>query len=221
MTPFLPFLIVGAGELWLANHLPLWLGWFLGWAGISTSYVSFAYLVQRPRLLGKLDAPYTGFLMLLPFQLTVRGVATFVQGRMRHKRVELVPGLWVGVWPREGVPEMAQLDLTAELPRRGDSLRYHCVPMLDGAAAQEKHYLDAVRQVIGWRKEGLPVLVHCAYGHGRSVAVCIGVMIAEGHATSWEEALAMVRRLRPRAHLTFPQRRMVERAQSQLLHLAP
>lgn len=219
MTPFLPFLIVGAGELWASTHLPLWLGWFVGWAGASTSWVSFAYLIQRPRLLGKLDAPRAAFVMLLPFHLFARGAATVVQNRMRHRSVELVPGLWVGAWPRKGVPEMAQLDLTAELPRRGDSLQYHCVPMLDGDGAKDPHYLEAVQRVLAWRREGLPVLVHCAYGHGRSVAVCIGVMIAEGHAKDWEDAFAKVRLLRPRAHLTFPQLRMLKRLQGHLKEL--
>ena len=99
-------------------------------------------------------------------------------------------------------------------------MSYHCVPMLDGDSAGEHHYLEAVQKVMAWRREGKPVLVHCAYGYGRSVAVCIGVMIAEGHATDWEDALAKVQQLRPRARLSFPQRRMVAKAQPALRHLA-
>jgi hypothetical protein len=216
MTPFLPFLIVGTGELWASTHLPLWLGWAVGWAGASTSYVSFAYLVKSPRLLGKLDAPRLATVLLFPFLLFARSAATVVQNRMKKREVELVPGLWVGAWPRAGVPQMAQMDLTAELPRRGEALRYHCVPMLDGDGASDPRYLEAVTKVLAWRREGLPVLVHCAYGHGRSVAVCIGVMIVEGHARTWEEELVQVRQFRPRAHLTTPQRRMLGRLQDRL-----
>ncbi len=216
MGPFLPFLIVGGGELWLSTQVPVWAGWFVGWAGAATSYVSLAYFLGRPRMLGKLDAPRVATLALMPYHMFASGAATLVGRQMRKKSVEVSPGLWVGAWPRQGVPGMAQLDLTAELPRRGEALRYACVPMLDGAAAREQHFLEAVQQARQWRKEGLGVLVHCAYGHGRSVAVCIGVMVAEGLVEEWEEAHRMILHHRPRARMTAAQRQLIARMQPHL-----
>jgi protein-tyrosine phosphatase len=55
------------------------------------------------------------------------------------------------------------------------------------------------------------VLVHCAYGHGRSVAVAIAAMVEEGLAGTWEEAHARVLAVRPLARMTAAQRRLVAR----------
>ncbi len=212
MSPFLPFLVVGLGELGLSVFVPSWAAWLFVWAGVATTYVALAYLLGRPELLGKARAPRFAFWALLPFFLTARGAARVGARRMREWKVELVPGLWVGGWPRHGAPEYAQLDLTAELPRRGDALRYRCLPMLDGAAPDPVVWRAAVDQAVAWRAEGLPVLVHCAYGHGRSVAVCLGVMVAEGLAPTWEDAHRQVLAVRPRARMTAAQRAMVAAA---------
>lgn len=207
---FLPFLVVGATELWLASATPLWIAWFFAWAGGSTTWVSLAYLLGRPGMLGK--ESWLGYVALLPFLLFAQGVASGAKRQMRQWKVELLPGLWVGAWPDHGAPEHAQLDLTAELPRRGDALRYRAIPMLDGAPPSLESWRAAVDQAVAWRAEGLPVLVHCAYGHGRSVAVCLGVIVAEGHAATWEEAHAIVLKVRPRATMTAAQRKMVAEA---------
>jgi hypothetical protein len=212
LTPFLPFLFVGGSELWLATIVPAWAAWLFAWAGAGTTWVSLAYLAGRPGWLGKEAAPRVSFWALLPFHLVARGTARVGTRLIPQSRVEIAPGLWVGGWPRGGAPGMAQLDLTAELPRRGTALRYRCVPMLDGAPPDPAHWRAAVEQARTWRAEGLPVLVHCAYGHGRSVAVCIGVLVAEGLASSWEDAHARVLRVRPRAVMTPAQRRMVAAA---------
>jgi hypothetical protein len=212
VTPFLPFLIVGAGELWFATLVPAWAAWPFVWAGLGTSWVSLAYLLRRPAMLGKQSTPTLAFWALLPFLLTARGAARAGRRSMRAWKVELAPGLWVGGWPKEGAPEHAQLDLTAELPRRGEALRYRCLPMLDGAPPELEAWRAAVEQAVAWRAEGLPVLVHCAYGHGRSVAVCLGVMVAEGIAPTWEDAHRRVLAVRPRAKMTSAQRAMVAAA---------
>ncbi len=215
-TPFLPFLIVGGTELFLASLVPTWAAWLFVWAGSATTWVSAAYLLRRPGMLGKQAAPTLAFWALLPFLLTARGSAFVGLRAMAAWKVELAPGLWVGGWPRKGAPGHAQLDLTAELPRRGDALRYRNIPMLDGAPPSPEAWQEAVEQAVAWRREGLPVLVHCAYGHGRSVAVCIGVMVAEGLAPTWEEAHARVLAVRPRARMTEAQRRMLAEAVARL-----
>ena len=207
-TPALPFLVVAGLELGVAPLLPGWLAWAPAWAGAATAWVGLAYLLRRPGWLGKGRA--LAQLALLPFALTARGAARAGAHTMRDRwKVELIPGLWVGGWPRRGAPGLAQLDLTAELPRRGDAVRYRCVPMLDGAPPEPDAWKEAVDQAVAWRAEGLPVLVHCAYGHGRSVAVCLGVLVAEGRFPTWEAAHAHVLGLRPRATMTAAQRERV------------
>lgn len=209
MSPAVPFFVVGLGELALAALLPAWLAWAPAWAGAATTWVAVAYAAGRPGWLGKLHAPALAFWALLPYHLVARGSVVVSRRWLREERVEIAPGLWVGGWPRDGAPGLAQLDVTAELPRRGDAARYACIPMLDGAPVPPDAWRAAVAQARAWRAEGLPVLVHCAYGHGRSVAVVVGVLVAEGAAASWEEAHARVLAVRPLAKMTGAQRRQL------------
>lgn len=201
-----PLFVVAALELWVAAALPTWAAWFPAWCGLATGWVALAYAARRPAWLGKgrwyrwAWAPYLWF---------SAAVAAVAQRGGLIERQPIVPGLWVGGWPRKGAPGLAQLDLTAELPRRGDAARYRAIPMLDGATPRPEDWEAAVEQAIAWRREGLDVLVHCAYGHGRSVAVVVGVLVREGHAPHAEAAVEMVTKVRPRARMSPGQRSFV------------
>lgn len=209
MKPALTMLLVAAGEVWLASVTPAWAGWFLLWAGASTGWVGLAYALGRPELLGKQHAPRLAGVALWPFLAFARGVARAAQRAGLAERAEVAPGLWVGAWPRPGPSPFAHLDLTAELPRRAEPLAYRALPMLDGAAPAPETWEEAVRQVLAWRRSGMPVLVHCAYGHGRSVAVVVGVLVREGLEPDVESAHARVLRVRPRARMAAAQRALV------------
>lgn len=209
MKPALSMLVVAASELWLASIAPEWAGWFLAWAGASTGWVGLAYALGRPALLGKQHAPRLAGVALWPFFAFARGVARAAQYAGLAERAEVAPGLWVGAWPRPGPSPFAHLDLTAELPRRAEPLAYRSLPMLDGAAPTPEAWEEAVAQVLEWRRSGLPVLVHCAYGHGRSVAVVVGVLVREGIEPDAESAHARVLRVRPGARMAAAQRALV------------
>ena len=216
--PLVPFLVVGLGEAALATVTPWWAALPLAWAAASTLWTALAYALARPRMLGKLDAPRLAGVLLAPVlrgarvaAVVVRKVDAKLLGPGGSERVEVMPGLWVGGWPRQGAPDLAQLDLTAELPRRGTALRYACIPMLDGAPMADADFHAGVAHVLAWRAEGLPVLVHCAYGHGRSVGVLVGAMVAAGWAPDWETAHARILAVRPRAKMTAAQRAVVAR----------
>jgi hypothetical protein len=202
----LPLFFVAGLELALGWVLPPWIGWFAAWCGLSTGYVAVAYQLRRPGMLAKgsplrwLLAPYLWFSACVPRIAQRLGLS---------ERAEVVPGLWVGGWPRRGVSDLHQLDLTAELPRRVEAPAYRNIPMLDGAAPRPEDWRAAVEQALAWRADGRAVLVHCAYGHGRSVAVVVGVLVREGHAPDTEAAMALVNRVRPSARLSGPQRRFM------------
>ena len=198
-----PLVVVSLMELWLAFVLPPWAGWFPAWCGVATLYVALAYGLRRPGMLGK-DSPWRW--LLAPYLWFSAGVATTAQRLGLVERQEIVPGLWVGGWPRRGAPDLHQLDLTAELPRRGEASAYRSIPMLDGDAPRPEDWELAVAQALAWRAAGGNVLVHCAYGHGRSVAVVIGVLVREGHAPNADGALLLVNRVRPGARMSPPQR---------------
>ena len=211
MTPLAPILVAAVVELWLATQLPLLIAWLPGWAGLATGWVAVAYVFNAPQLLGKLSAPRTAALLLLPVRLTTQGSARLARRFGVSERAEVVPGLWVGAWPRSGSSPLAHVDVTAELPRRVEPAAWRCFPMLDGAAPRLDAWQAAVEQALACRREGREVLVHCAYGQGRSVAVVLGVLVAEGHFPDLESAYSHVRSVRPRARLTAAQRQVVER----------
>ncbi len=203
----LPIFIVAGLEGWVATLLPLWAAVWVYWTAASTALVGLAYLLRRPRWLLK-ERGSRG--LLLPVLLFSSAVAAAAQRFGLSERQEVVPGLWVGAWPRRGAPGFAQLDLTAELPRRGDADHYRNIPMLDGAGPRREDWEAAVDQVVAWRQQGASVLVHCAYGHGRSVAVIMGVLVRERLAHDAPSALAIVRRVRPRARLAPGQRQLMK-----------
>ncbi|MEN9784919.1 MAG: hypothetical protein RLZZ299_183 [Pseudomonadota bacterium] len=217
-TPLLPFLTVGLAEAWLATRLGTVGGGLVAWMSAATLWTAAAYARQAPAMLGKARWPRLAPVLLAPVTLGAATASLVVRAYDRRAlgpggalRVEVHPGWWVGGWPWAGAPELATLDVTAELPAHGPFLRYACVPMLDGAPMTDDAYDAAVRQLVAWRAEGHPVLVHCAHGHGRSVAVLVGALVAAGVETDWEQAHARILAVRPRARMTRLQRAVVSR----------
>jgi hypothetical protein len=204
----LPLLIVAALEAGAAAYLPLPLALLFGWAAAATGFVGLAYVLGRPSWLGKRRPLLRA--ALAPYLAFGRFVAAGVQRLGHVERNEVLPGLWVGGWPRKGAPGLAQLDLTAELPRRGAAREYRCVEMLDGTAMSGPAFAEAVDQALAWRRAGLPVLIHCAYGHGRSVSVACGLILAEGLAPDLDAAFALIQAHRKGAALRPYQRAVVE-----------
>jgi len=147
LTKATPFAVIAALELWLCDRAAG--AWMppLGWAGLSTAWVAITYLAGKPALLGKR-------LHLLPALAPVVLVAALVSRIGARigitERTEVAPGLWVGGWPRQQTSNEAQLDCTAELPRRGRAADYACVPMLDGLAVPEHALRTAVGLARGW-----------------------------------------------------------------------
>ncbi len=212
----IPFAIVAVLEAILAERLAreggtpnaVVAGGLL-WAGLATMWVALAYATDRPGLLGK----SRGLLPLLgPFLLLAILVARVARRVGVTERSEVVPGLFVGGWPSPESDTLFQLDCTSELPRRGRALAYVSEPMLDGLPVRPEVLRRAIQQVQAWRLAGQPVLVHCAFGHGRSVAVVAAILVLEGHSTSLGDAFVRIRLLRPGARLSRAQVRAVAQA---------
>jgi protein-tyrosine phosphatase len=203
-------------------YLGVW-GLLLLWPAVSCLLIGAAYAGLGPRVCGKRQdggMAWWAVLLLLPY-LAATWAGWHVLRRLTREACchEVAPGVWVGRRPLRGdVPPDASLivDLTAEFPadravRFGR--KYVCAPTLDRTAPEETALRAVVETAARW--EG-PVYIHCAMGHARSAMTAAAVLIRRGLAADAEEAVARMRRVRPRIRLQESQRRLLERMAAQL-----
>ncbi|GLJ55627.1 hypothetical protein SUGI_1194650 [Cryptomeria japonica] len=131
---------------------------------------------------------------------------------------EVCPQLYVGGWPcsASDIPpgEPAIIDCTCELPKSPSvdnmNLSYMCIPTWDTRAPSHQDIDLAVRWAAGQRSQNRPVLVHCAFGHGRSVAVMCALLVTLGLAEDWKDAEKIIKKCRPRINMNIMQRKSLE-----------
>lgn len=113
---------------------------------------------------------------------------------------EVRPGVHLGRIPsrfdRTSRNDGSIVDLAAELPawRR---VPVRAVPMLDLVVPPAASLVEAARAIEAARGQGT-VLVCCALGYSRSAAAVATWLLASGQAGSVEEAVAILRAVRPR-----------------------
>ena len=107
----------------------------------------------------------------------------------------------------------AVVDTCAELPPRGRSAHYRCVPMLDMVAPEADELRRAAAAIEALlRVQPAPVLVCCALGYGRSVAALVTWLVCYGGCADMDDALARIRQTRPLARLPDETRAAVAQA---------
>lgn len=164
-------------------------GWLLLWPAFALSMVAAAYWTGNPQWLAKRKGR-------IAFWMWPYTAAAWINSRLwtrgQPARQEIADGIWIGraPAPHERQRFRALVDLTAELPVRGDSW----VPMLDLALPGDEQ-LDAAALAI--ENSPRPALVCCALGYSRSAAAAAAWLIASGRAASVDDALARVRQARP------------------------
>lgn len=188
----------------------------IAWCAVATAACGIAMTLGVVSLLGKRrdgSMPLWSPLIWWPWHLATRVSAA--AGRLRGEPyTEVAPGWYIGGWPE--TPELfddwpAVVDTTCELPRRvPDDVPYLNLPTWDGTAPTQ----DAIAQGAAWatkQREAGPVLVHCTHGHSRSATVLAAALLMSAEADTWQDALAVIRRSRKRAHLTGSQRAALAR----------
>lgn len=159
--------------------------------------------------------PLWSHLLFYPYLYSLR--AYVLLRRLKNREpvfTQVADGLYVGGWPCRaadlpppapdgGARPPAVVDCTCELPRPAclAGLPYLNVPTWDSRGLRLRDMDRAVEWARERRRQGHAVLVHCAFGHGRSVAVVCALLVALGMAHSWQDGERMVKRVRPRVHL--------------------
>ena len=131
--------------------------WLFGWIALACAIASFAYLTNRPALLGKHGGKLLSWRILpvAPY-IIAYGIASWIRRAKRRYASwdQIAPGLYVGARvPAAELPPGVELvvDLTAELPDTACVRRlpgYRSLPVLDGAyPPHEEHFLALLEEI--------------------------------------------------------------------------
>jgi membrane-associated phospholipid phosphatase len=115
--------------------------------------------------------------------------------------VAIADSVSLGRFPSRADGFAAVVDLSAELPSRLDPALYRARPMLDLVTPTAAQLREAAAAIESARASG-PVLVCCALGYSRSAASVATWLLATRRAASVDDAIALVRRARPRIVLS-------------------
>lgn len=208
---------LGAGLLLVGTMTRPWGLAVFGWMGLSTQAVAAAYAANEPRVFGKRrdgSVPLLTWVMFGPY-LAIAWLIVWLLARLTRENDwdEIAPGLYLGRRAAKlPTGTTTVVDLTAELHRIPGDVEYLPIPTLDGAAPRVASVLELVRYV-----EGHPrVAIHCAAGHGRSAMVMAAVLVARGHASSADAAVALMRERRPGVRMSRDQRAALARIVAKL-----
>jgi protein-tyrosine phosphatase len=187
---------------------PWYVGLLGGWTAIAFGWVATAYALDRPGLLMKRadgSQPLWLWLVLGPYLALVR-FSFWLYCRLTWRRLpvaEIVPGLWFArrlgreEASNAGAPWVSLLDLAAEFPRPAVVVQhYRSLPLLDGAIPTD----EQLEQAAGWISQQLPagpVLVHCAFGHGRTGLTVLHWLLQNNHVTDVAAGVERLKQLRP------------------------
>ncbi|KAL5716838.1 hypothetical protein ACHQM5_009954 [Ranunculus cassubicifolius] len=176
--------------------------------------------INLPLLLGKSSDgsfPLWSIVVFGPYLFFVRGFVTLRRLVSREPPyTEISEGVYVGGWPSslEKLPpgNPAIIDCTCELPRNSTMLRnpYLCVATWDTRAPQPADIESAVKWASRKRAMNVPVFIHCAFGHGRSVAVLCALLVSLGLAKDWKIAEEIIREKRPCIRMNSLHRKNLE-----------
>lgn len=174
--------------------------------------------INLPLLLGKTSDGTFPFLSLLIFSPYIYFVRIFsLLRRLRSREApysEVHDGIYVGAWPSS--PRMlppgdpAIVDCTCEFPRVTSGLPYRCIPTWDTRSPQPADIESAVKWACRQRDLNRPIFVHCAYGHGRSVAVMCALLVALGITEDWKNAEKLIKQKRPYIRMNALHRKALE-----------
>lgn len=177
---------VGGAALWL---------W---WPAVSLGVVALAYAGLGVAVFQKSGDGHQSIasrLMLWPYQLGAR-VNAWAWTRRIAPQVDVAEGVSVGRYPVFVPPDVSVIDMTAEFTARR-SAAWFAFPQLDLVTPEPLVLAAAAARIDAEREKGRRVLVSCALGYSRSVAVIAVWLLRRGLARDAVEAVGLVRRMRP------------------------
>lgn len=182
------------------------------------SSICTAYFITQSTwtfLIGKTKQgriPWWSYLLYWPYHFCAIFYCHFLNRFITMIRGEtdvtqVYPGWYLGgVYSKKGLKSekiVAVLDLTTEFNRIDLDIaeeNYLNVPVWDGCPPTLEQLDKCVEFLKSKHREG-PILVHCAYGRGRSTCMLVAGMTACGIFKNWREAFEHVKKKRPYVNL--------------------
>jgi protein-tyrosine phosphatase len=196
------------GALVIAVVIILFRRWsfLLLWPGISFGIVASAYFGAGPGIFQKTNGrlPLSTLWTLGPCLLGQHLSLLYYRLQCRPWD-EVTPGVWIGrrLSNREAAAAVeagvtAVLDLTAEFSeaKAFRAICYRNVPILDLTAPSQEQMGEMAAFISEQSEKGV-VYVHCKIGYSRSAAAVGAYLLASGKCGAAEEAVAMLRQVRP------------------------
>ncbi len=200
---------------WAALYACGWSLWLL-WPAVAALAVANGYFWLGTEIFDKREDGTMAWptrVILAPYRFAAH-INSRIWTRAEPRVVEISDGVYLGRFP--AASDIAKfttvIDLTCEFPRARGSAAWICVPMLDLAAPDAPALGKAADAIEQARSNGL-VLVVCALGYGRSVAVMAAWLLRSGRAKHIGEALSLLRTKRPRMRLSQEQMDIIGKAQ--------
>jgi protein-tyrosine phosphatase len=212
--------------LYVTSHTNVWwVGWFAAWVGVSYLLLSLIYFFNWPGLLGKSSRGgrwVWAWPLFWPYFLLSEVAYALARSSGRIvPHSEIAPGLYLGrrlnaeeaeafvrLTGIRGVVDLAAEFSAVPIFREAD---YLSIPVLDATTPTADQVDRAVAWVERARAKG-PVYVHCALGQSRSATVVAAYLVAAGLAKNANDAIKMIRAVRPGVKLHPDQRAAVAAA---------
>jgi protein-tyrosine phosphatase len=208
------FLVLAALMLSIAIQFGGWY-WAMIYPASSFAIVAIGYLGVGPRVFGKDSSGKRSLvakIFLFPYLVFTIATWHLVRLLSQESAVDMVdPNLFLSRrLLSDELPNGVKtvVDLTCEFTDPTFACEnYLCFPMLDASCPTADELKELAEQILAFP---MPVLIHCAQGHGRTGLVACAVLLASGKASSPTEALALLKASRPGIELNAVQRKTLD-----------
>ena len=208
--------LTGIFEVAIGSLLSGALQFLFFYIGAVTLIMGFSTQIGFHGVLGK-DSngqhPLWSMLVFFNWHCLYRIIATYRLHPGDPRCVEIMPGWFVGAWPRpqDSLEPCAIVDLAAELPLKIKPSAYYSCPTLDRGAPSAEALEAVVQFAEGLHATSTKTIVHCAQGYGRSVMALSAILVRCHSFANWRTALEEIQKKRPHARLSQPQIQALER----------
>jgi len=182
---------------------------FFGWSTLLNGTIAILFRLRSGMsLIGKNpktgQIPLWSYVIYFPFHFPTRLYAImmgYYRGSFSKNKTplatEIEKGFWIGGRSchkmksnnNDKIVWSSIVDLTVEFPESCECKAYLNIPLWDGNPPTKESVEEAATFAVqAQRKDGGNVLIHCAFGKGRSAMIMCATLVKAGFYSTWEEA---------------------------------